>query len=129
MRSGCFLRLIALLPALLAAPAAYATTCLPHAPSVSEEDMTHPPAGAVAFRAEILKIVPHGQMATKPHLGFAIDYKVIDVYQGALPQRLISVEYGSCQDLPGSVGDTVPVLVIKDRFVDWFAPEFWQRAE
>ena len=129
MRLGYFWRLVAFTTVLMASPNVWAVSCLSHAPTVSDEDMEHPPRGAYAFRAEILKIVPHGRMDTKPHLGFAVDYKIVQMFRGQLTKNYISVEYGSCQDLPGNVGDTVPVLAVRDRFVDWFAPEFWRRSE
>jgi hypothetical protein len=129
MRIGNIWRLIALTVVLLVSPCAWAVMCRPDALSVTEDDMLHPPPGMVAFRAEILKILPHGRMNVKPHRGFAVDYRIVEMYRGAFRGNLISVEYGGCQSPPGHVGEVINVLAMQDSNVDWFAPEFWTRNE
>ena len=126
------LRLAALIlsVALLASSGVWAADyCVSGAPSVTEEDMLHPPPGTIAFRAEILKVIPHGRMHPKPHRGFAVDYRIEKMFQGRVRKNLISVEYGGCQNFPGHAGEVINVLAIADRNVDWFAPEFWTRRE
>jgi hypothetical protein len=121
--------LAALIFALLVPTGSWAEEyCVPGGQSVTEEDMLHPPPDMLAFRAEILKILPHGHINFKPHNGFSVHYKIQKMFQGQVNGNSIWLEYGGCQSVPGQAGDTILVLAMKDSNVDWFAPEFWKRS-
>jgi hypothetical protein len=122
------IRTIALLATASILAAGNAIACLGDAPPVTDKDLQYPPANMAAFRAKITKIVNRGSLdGGKPHGGFELKLKIIQVFQGRDLGETIAVSYGGCHNLPGKQGEEVNVLALKDRNKGWYAPQFWRR--
>jgi hypothetical protein len=120
-------------PLLVAVPILFSTGnawgCLGDAPLVSEEDLNHPPANTIAFKALITKISSRGDLDQgKPHSGFQLKLKIIRIYQGAKLGDTISINYGVCHNLPGKQGSVINVLALPSKEKGWYAPQFWYRS-
>jgi hypothetical protein len=101
--------------------------CLSDVPPVTVEDLQYPPAKMIAFSGLITKVTIPQPLGAKPHGGFQLRLKVVQVFQGVQLGNSITVLYGNCHNLPGKKGDKINVLALPNQKGGWYAPQFWQR--
>lgn len=118
--------LLLILGIVLFAPQTWA--CRVDPPQVQETDIQHPPEGMLSLKGQIIKINTRGALHIKPHNGFSVELKIIAIYQGDLTSNTVTIKFGPCHNLPGKVGDIIPVLALKNE-EGWYAPQFWSRPK
>jgi hypothetical protein len=92
---------------LMSASSAFACVAPPE--GIWETDLENVPDGLVAARAQITAINWHGPHRGLPHSEVTVEFRVLKAVAGVSSETL-SVEYSSCQWVPGKVGETVPVI-------------------
>ena len=96
-----------------------------------DSDLTNVPDGLIAARAEIAAITWHGPRRGIPNSGFTLELHTRMAVAGDPGERLI-VRYGVCNEVPGKIGQIVPVLA--KRLPDGtlrapqFPPRMWPAA-